>query len=749
MEVLRASAEKTLSVHGIGGTPSAPKTRELWDRFHAGAGDNSVTSERLTIENRFYAGYRHSEIDWRKPVHGIFSNFKSDGMHMGMLVERLEDMREQYVFIGNPLGFNDGWHFTAVNDFEASPEQEELNPTWQNIRIWHRVNYVPSRTKDGLVALVPREEFDESDQTKGAIAIDRTFKLTSCFSLGGLVAGTLLANVVKQGSPSNELVLKHLELGTTFGSVGNGVGVFVGCGTYAKSAFSGFEIASSKFAVTSHLGKVSDITVAKRVVHPYKHAATGSQLVSIGIWKKDATEEWFGLLGLSPPSGRLPDSARFLSKPSQELMCTLDLRRTMKNSSSWNSANSAQPRVAVFLDHAFDPVEAWSIVTRLMDEDLSFQLISHKRYGPDLWPIYSETVFGNANYELHDCRLQVATTPADKVAGSVHFDSFAVVGGQGPFYLAGDDCIKRIINGVSIASAVCHGPMTLIGTKWIYKDGPTITAFNGCWIYFRHVLGQFQFLKPGEIVSDDVHKLYTGNAPRSSQVFVEQLVAEIRNGRRQTSCQAQADNDAARSSWAPGRSGISLHHTGALDVVTMSDRMGSLVREVDDAEARGLDQDCDHQRRIRQSEQKAANVKMELDAMERRFAQELREAKCEAQRLVRDAEMQARNSVRDSEMSLKAEQLLLQTAEKKLEKAQWQKNLCKRQAANLEEHMGKSVHTSSGNRVKTQEHGSWRVEAVQQDEVRRQKEAKRFEAEESPHLAAMSMRPGIIAGELR
>jgi len=528
MDVLKASAAKALLFHGMGGIPSAPKNRELWDTYHGVKGEDSATSERVPTENRFYSGYRHSEIDWTKPVHGIFSDFKSDGMHMGMLVERLEDMREQYVFIGNPLMLNGGWHFTAVNDFEASPEQEKLNPTWQNIRIWHRVNYVPSKTKDGLPALIPREDFDETDKTKGAIAIDRTFKLASIFSVGGLVAGSLVANVVKVGLPSNDLVEKHLEFGTTFASIGNGLGVFVGCGTHAKSAFSGFEAASSKFEATKHLGKVSDITIAEGRVHQYKHTATGSQLISIGVWGKDDVKNWFGLLGLNPPSGRVPDSSRYVREISEDLIFTNDLGRVMNNSSIWNSKKSEQPRVAVFLDHAFDPVEAYSIVSRLMDEDISFQFISHSREGPEPWPIYSECVFGNPNYLLHDCRLQVATTPANQVAVSTRFDAFAVVGGQGPFYMAGDDSIKRIMSGISIAAAVCHGPMVLIDTKWIYKGGPKITAFNGCWIYFRHVLGQYQFLKPGDTESDETHSLYMGNSPLSSKSWVEQLVAALR-----------------------------------------------------------------------------------------------------------------------------------------------------------------------------------------------------------------------------
>jgi len=200
----------------------------------------------------------------------------------------------------------------------------------------------------------------------------------------------------------------------------------------------------------------------------------------------------------------------------------------MNNSSSWESPNKAGPRVAILLDLTFDPVEGWAMISKLMSEDISFELISHTRNGPDLLPIYSECVFGNANYGLHDCRLQIVTTPADKVAAGTHFDAFAVIGGQGPYYMAGDENLKRLVNGISIGAAVCHGPLVLLGTKWIGKDGPNITAFNGAWIYFRHVMEKYQFLKPGETICDEGMKLFLGNSPLSAKPWAEQLVAAIR-----------------------------------------------------------------------------------------------------------------------------------------------------------------------------------------------------------------------------
>ena len=66
---------------------------------------------------------------------------------------------EQYVFLGNPPPFNGGWHFTALDDFEHVLEQGRLNPSWRGIRVWHKVNFVPSVTEQGEPALVPKEKF--------------------------------------------------------------------------------------------------------------------------------------------------------------------------------------------------------------------------------------------------------------------------------------------------------------------------------------------------------------------------------------------------------------------------------------------------------------------------------------------------------------------------------------------------------------------------------------------------------------
>ena len=75
------------------------------------------------------------------------------------MLNRVQACGEQYVFLGNPPPFNGGWHFTALDDFEHVLEQGRLNPSWRGIRVWHKVNFVPSITEQGEPALVPKEKF--------------------------------------------------------------------------------------------------------------------------------------------------------------------------------------------------------------------------------------------------------------------------------------------------------------------------------------------------------------------------------------------------------------------------------------------------------------------------------------------------------------------------------------------------------------------------------------------------------------
>lgn len=107
-----------LESHSIGTSkpPANPAAAEL---FHDFCGRPETAQVEVTVENRFFRGFQHAEIDWNKPVHGLLVDFKGDSMQIGMILQRLEACGEQYVFLGNPPPFNGGWHFTALDDLST------------------------------------------------------------------------------------------------------------------------------------------------------------------------------------------------------------------------------------------------------------------------------------------------------------------------------------------------------------------------------------------------------------------------------------------------------------------------------------------------------------------------------------------------------------------------------------------------------------------------------------------------------
>jgi len=543
-DVLGESVNKALAFHGIGTVPAAPPDAELWNMFHS---ETHTQKESKSIENRFYAGYSHNELDQKKAIHGIIVDFKGDGMQLGMVIQRFEESNEQYVFIGNPLP-NGGWHFSAVNDFEDEAEQKELDPLWTNRRIWHRVGYVPSTTQDGRPALTPREEYNPDDKTKGAIPIDPCFKLASLIFTGGLMAGSLIANVVKEGTPCNSVIEKHLQLGyTTFAAIGHGLGVVIGSGTRNRSAFEGFTA-----AVTPEHRHLLEISGMQMQEHGegvcLSEKGNRNKLVSASFWGKQTVEAWFDHLHLPKVDNPLaPNNPRVLYMPSEEQVFTLDLSRTIPGS-IWDAESVGKPLVAVVVDYKFDPHEGYSIIKELSARNINFQFISHGTETPKerrpvrsassldrdgVRLIRSETISGNARYAIHDCCLTLPTTPSNLVQEGTHFDAFCLVGGQGPFHMLDDDVLKAIISKTKIGSAICHGPMALLGTKWIPpKDlpGPQFTSYLGCWIYFRDVIKRFATEKPGFVCADEEYRLYTGNSPLSSKEFATQFCMAVERG---------------------------------------------------------------------------------------------------------------------------------------------------------------------------------------------------------------------------
>ena len=89
MAGIESESAGLLESHGIGACkpPVNPAAAEL---FHDFCGRSETMRVGLDVENRFFRGFQHGEIDWNKPVHGLLVDFKGDSMQIGMILERLE-----------------------------------------------------------------------------------------------------------------------------------------------------------------------------------------------------------------------------------------------------------------------------------------------------------------------------------------------------------------------------------------------------------------------------------------------------------------------------------------------------------------------------------------------------------------------------------------------------------------------------------------------------------------------------------
>lgn len=200
------------------------------------------------------------------------------------------------------------------------------------------------------------------------------------------------------------------------------------------------------------------------------------------------------------------------------------------------SGDAKAPTVAFFVDDVADPIEAFTIINHLAKLRFNVHLISHsqeehERTGhTELRRVKTETVWGNAMYALKDCCCELVATPANLVETSLRFDGFFVAGGQCPYYMMKDPAIRAIMDATPIAAAVCHGPEALIGTKWLHpSDGEVgkFVSYYGAWMSFRDVLHAYERKKPGEICEDANGRLFTGNAPNSTQSMVERACEAI------------------------------------------------------------------------------------------------------------------------------------------------------------------------------------------------------------------------------
>ncbi|CAJ1373919.1 unnamed protein product [Effrenium voratum] len=366
-----AEADRLLETHGIG-KAQAPANPAAADLFRSFCERAETAPKALEVENRFFAGYGKSELDWSRPVHGILGDFKGDSMQMmGMLLQRLEACKEQYIFLGNPPPFNGGWHFTALDDFEH-PTQKDLDPSWRNIRIWHKVNYVASQTEKGEVALVPKEEFDPKNKHQGAIAISSTFKLATIFLTGGLMPHTLNATLLADGSDAAALLLKHLELKTRVAAIGHGLDVLLALG-----ALKGFEAAH--FPNQEHLLRINGLQPSGSPVCAC--AREGLELVTAGFWGQATAEPFFAALGLGSAAAepRAADVGRAVRVRSAETAFCWDAGKLQQLKGTCITGDPAAPTVAVLVDDVADPIEAYTMIDHLIQLKFNAHLISHSQ----------------------------------------------------------------------------------------------------------------------------------------------------------------------------------------------------------------------------------------------------------------------------------------------------------------------------------------------------------------------------------
>jgi len=440
-----------------------------------------------------------------------------------MILQRLSQRGEQYVFIGNPLPFNGGWHFTAVDDFEHPQEQKQLDPDWKGRRFWHRVNYTAATAEDGSSTL-------KATSDGSVVVISESVKFSTIFLIGGLMPHTLNATM---SDAAKQLLQRHLELDCTFAAIGHGLDVLIALGTPECSAIGGFTAAV--FPNQENLLRISGITQAAEKV--YTHSSPfGAKLTSASYWGRDTVDSFFAALGLSPASESSEDASRFGMVVKTEPVLSLDVSKLPGVSGCTFTGDPSMPNVAVFVDNVADPIEIYVMIAHLMRVKYSFTMISHS--GEDgctkgVRTVATETVFGNAMYNLKECLCLIPTIPANLVPAGTKFDGFFVAGGQCPYFMMKDACITAIMDAIPIAAAVCHGPEALLGSKWLHKDhlkGPFI-SYYGCWMSFRDVLAKYEKKPPGEVCQDESGRLFSGNAPNSTREMVERACKAILDSR--------------------------------------------------------------------------------------------------------------------------------------------------------------------------------------------------------------------------
>lgn len=517
---------KLIDVHGIGKL-APPAKPDHWEKLKTSPATSQIN---VDVSNRFYRGYSHGEIDWASRVHAIFVDFKGDSMQIGKLLERLSRSGEQYIFVGMAPPFNGGWHFTAVDDFEH-PDQKGLDPSWTNIRIWTKVNYVPIITESGEPALTPT---DVPDAERKAVTFESRM-MSHLYFTGGLMAHTLVANAIGDGTtPLARVVARHLELGATFAAIGHGLDVLISCGTVEKPMIEGFTVAT--FPGQSNLPKISGLVKSMDAVAQHGHT-TGGSLVTASHWCSASADAWFAALGLPEKEVDSSRADEIFEKTTTDPILHWEMSKMPNVDGAVFKGATGDPRIVVFCDDVADTMEIFTCLDKLMEANLDFIIVSGSRKEKDMEvegavtrTVSSEVVFGNAMYPLRDCLCTMQSIPADFVRACFKPTAFFAVGGQCPYRMIEDPPVMSIIDNCDIGCAVCHGPEVMVGTKWL-KDGESFgkfTSYYGAWVSFRDVFARYEKKKPGEITIDSSGRLITGNAPNSSPAWADAGISAIK-----------------------------------------------------------------------------------------------------------------------------------------------------------------------------------------------------------------------------
>eukprot|EP00747_Dinoflagellata_sp_TGD_P168628 gnl/TRDRNA2_/TRDRNA2_195482_c0_seq1.p1 gnl/TRDRNA2_/TRDRNA2_195482_c0~~gnl/TRDRNA2_/TRDRNA2_195482_c0_seq1.p1 ORF type:complete len:197 (+),score=49.40 gnl/TRDRNA2_/TRDRNA2_195482_c0_seq1:44-592(+) len=179
-----------------------------------------------------------------------------------------------------------------------------------------------------------------------------------------------------------------------------------------------------------------------------------------------------------------------------------------------------------------------------------------------------------------------------------------------------------------------------------------------------------------------------------------------------------------------------------VDVVTMSESLGSLIRQLEKLECDLMEKDRENAARILAANKRADDASVHLGEVDRQLERERRDARLAAKHKKNDLEAQGLAAVRKAEQELDAEKRALKIAEAALADARWRQAAAQRQADDLATHAISMEQSADVDLAATAAACARRVELVKQDGRQRAQDAKEFQEAMSPYLEAMKVRPG-------